>query len=46
VHWYPYPFLDHRQHGYPQVTVTCVIIAAAMAALSLLIPRVHAIRRR
>lgn len=44
VHWYPYPFLDHRQHGYPQVAVTCVIIAAAMAALSLLIPRVHAVR--
>jgi len=40
AHWYPYPFLDVDQHGYPKVLVNVVIVALlylalAMAALGL-----------
>jgi hypothetical protein len=30
--WYPYPFLDPREHGYGRVAFSCVIVAAAFVA--------------
>jgi hypothetical protein len=34
AHWYPYPFIDPRPHGYGDVVVTCVVIAVGMAVLA------------
>jgi hypothetical protein len=31
--WYPYPFLDVRDKGYPAVLVTCAVLALAMIGL-------------
>jgi hypothetical protein len=33
--WYPYPFLDVTQHGYPRVVATCLAIACLMVALAI-----------
>lgn len=35
VDWYPYPFIDPRPHGYLQLAITCVLLAAVMAALAI-----------
>lgn len=37
VDWYPYPFLDPRGQGYAKVAVGCVLVAAAMLAVSALL---------
>ncbi len=35
--WYPYPFLDPREHGYGRVAVGCVVVALAFAAAAALL---------
>ncbi|MFI6097076.1 Pr6Pr family membrane protein [Lentzea sp. NPDC051213] len=37
VDWYPYPFLDPRQHGYGDVALTCVSVAVIFGALAYLV---------
>ncbi len=37
VDWYPYPFIDPRQHGYPTVLVTCVLLAVAIGLIAYLL---------
>lgn len=37
VDWYPYPFLDPRQHGYLHVLWTSVLIGLGMAVLALVV---------
>jgi hypothetical protein len=37
VDWYPYPFLDPREHGYAGVAVMSLAIAAAFAVLAWLV---------
>ena len=39
VDWYPYPFLDPREHGYGVVAVMCVAVAVTFAALAWLLAR-------
>ena len=34
IDWYPYPFLDVDDHGYPQVLVNAVVVAALFVALA------------
>jgi hypothetical protein len=34
VDWYPYPFLDVRDHGYAQVLLNCTLVAALFLALA------------
>ena len=34
VDWYPYPFIDVGEHGYPQVLATCVGVSVLMLALA------------
>lgn len=34
VDWYPYPFIDVIQHGYPTVIVNCVVLAVGFILLS------------
>jgi hypothetical protein len=34
VDWYPYPFLDVRDHGYPQVVLNCALVALLFVALA------------
>jgi len=34
VDWYPYPFIDVDQHGYPAVLATCVAISVLMVGLA------------
>ena len=34
VDWYPYPFLDVRDHGYPQVFLNCALVALLFLALA------------
>ena len=34
VDWYPYPFIDVDQHGYPTVLATCVAISVLMVGLA------------
>jgi hypothetical protein len=36
VDWYPYPFIDVGEHGYPQVLTTGVGVALVMVGLALL----------
>lgn len=36
VDWYPYPFIDVLENGYPQVLLTCVGVAALMGGLAVL----------
>jgi len=31
--WYPYPFLDHREHGWGHVTVVCAGILVLFFAI-------------
>jgi len=33
VNWYPYPFLDPREHGYAHVAFECCVIAVVIAAI-------------
>jgi hypothetical protein len=33
VDWYPYPFLDVRDHGYPRVVLNCLVVGALFVAL-------------
>ena len=33
VDWYPYPFLDVRDHGYPQVLLNSAVVALLFVAL-------------
>lgn len=40
AHWYPYPFLDPRTHGYARVAAMCVIIAVVIYGLGLLVAAV------
>lgn len=35
--WYPYPFLDPRPDGYPEVALTCLLVAVGMAGLAALV---------
>jgi hypothetical protein len=35
AHFYPYPFLDPRPHGYDHVVVYAIVLAVAMALLAL-----------
>lgn len=44
AHWYPYPFLDPRPHGYDHVVVYAIGLAAGMAALALAVRRIAAQR--
>jgi hypothetical protein len=37
AHWYPYPFLDPRPHGYGHVVIGAVGIAARFVAATLLV---------
>jgi len=37
VDWYPYPFLDPRDHGYPYVIVMMVFVATVGLALAWLL---------
>jgi hypothetical protein len=34
VDWYPYPFLDVRDHGYPRVFANCVVVGLLFLALA------------
>jgi hypothetical protein len=34
VDWYPYPFLDVRDHGYPRVLVSCALVGLLFLALA------------
>lgn len=34
VEWYPYPFIDVNEHGYPLVLLTCLAISALMLGLA------------
>ena len=34
VDWYPYPFLDVRDHGYPRVFANCVLVGLLFLALA------------
>ncbi|MFC1421236.1 Pr6Pr family membrane protein [Streptacidiphilus cavernicola] len=43
--WYPYPFLDPRQHGYVRVAVSSVLVTLAFLALGALIVWVGNARR-
>jgi hypothetical protein len=36
VDWYPYPFVDVTEHGYPTVVLTALAIGAVLAVLALL----------
>ena len=45
--WYPYPFLDPREHGYGTVALNCLGIAAGVILLAALIRWVgNGLRRR
>jgi hypothetical protein len=44
AHFYPYPFLDPRPHGYDHVIGYAIVLAVAMAVLALLVWRVGAQR--
>jgi hypothetical protein len=35
AHWYPYPFLDPRPHGYGRVVIYAVVLAVAMGLLAI-----------
>lgn len=37
VDFYPYPFLDVAEHGYPTVLVSCVVVAALFVGLAALL---------
>jgi hypothetical protein len=43
IGWYPYPFMDVGEHGYPRIIVNCVIIGAAVVACA---TGAHALDRR
>jgi hypothetical protein len=43
VGWYPYPFMDVAEHGYPRIVVNCAIIGAAFVAFA---TGAHALDRR
>ncbi|WP_053734756.1 Pr6Pr family membrane protein [Nocardia sp. NRRL S-836] len=34
VHWYPYPFIDPRPHGYGAVAVNCLLVAFMFIVLA------------
>ena len=34
VGWYPYPFMDPRQHGYGTVLLTCLFVAVVFGVLA------------
>lgn len=34
VGWYPYPFIDVGEHGYPVVLLNCLLVAALMLVLA------------
>ena len=34
VGWYPYPFMDVAEHGYPRVAINLVLVAAVFVALA------------
>jgi hypothetical protein len=40
AHFYPYPFLDPRPHGYDHVIVYAVVLALGMAVLALAVQRI------
>jgi hypothetical protein len=44
AHFYPYPFLDPRPHGYDHVVVYAIVLAAGMAGLALAVRRIAAQR--
>jgi hypothetical protein len=44
AHFYPYPFLDPRPHGYDHVIVYAIVLAIGMAVLALLVHRIAAQR--
>jgi hypothetical protein len=46
VDWYPYPFIDPRPHGYLQLTITCIVLAAVMAGLAIGVGRLLLLSRR
>jgi hypothetical protein len=47
VHWYPYPFVDPRPHGYGHVAIMCVGVAAGFLLISaLLVLAGNALSRR
>ena len=37
AHWYPYPFLDPRPHGYAHVAVSALLVALAFLAVGALL---------
>jgi hypothetical protein len=43
VGWYPYPFMDVNDHGYPRIILNCAIIGAAFVAFA---TGAHALDRR
>ena len=43
VGWYPYPFMDVGEHGYPRIIVNCAIIGIAFVAFA---TGAHALDRR
>jgi hypothetical protein len=44
AHFYPYPFLDPRPHGYDHVIVQAVVLAVGMAVLALAVWRIARLR--
>jgi hypothetical protein len=44
AHFYPYPFLDPRPHGYDHVIVHAVVLAVGMAVLALAVWRIARLR--
>ena len=45
VHWYPYPFLDPRPHGYGHVAVSSVLVTLAFLAVAALLAWAGNLRR-